>query len=695
MNFFELDSKLFFLINHGASNTGFDALMPFLSSKGYLLFLPYFVYAVWKIRRQGSIEPMPLMKQAFVIFFITFFSFLLADWASSEVKRLVERIRPCNVLEGVKLLVGCTKSYSMPSNHASNSFAMAAALFYLTRGYVSKVWSLYPFILAASVGFSRSYVGVHYPADVLAGAALGSIVASALIISYKFTAEKYKIDPHATMLFAGLAAISLFRVYYILHGPLDLSPDEAHYWEWSRRLDLSYYSKGPMIAYLIYASTALFGDTVFGIRIMAVIFSALSSIYMFRLAALMYAGKEDYKGKAVAVSSALLLQAVPMFAPFGVLFTIDSPFVFFWILSLYLLFKAVKSGQYKDWLLLGIASGLGLLTKYTMAFFYACGFLFLFFSEKRGLLKTAKPYLAVAAGILVFIPVIIWNAQHDWVTIKHTAGQAHVAEGIKISLKTFFEFIGSQIGIITPLLFGMMIYAILKLKTRNKELESGFLFWFSMPVIAFFLLKSLQGKVQPNWAMTGYITGIIAFAGYFVGQRAKGKRQKVFIVSAVLLAVLVTAVSHYPSVLKLPLKSDPSSRLRGWKELGTEVSRISDSMRDGNVFIFSDRYQVSSELAFYVKGRPKTYCINLGRRMNQYDLWPGMNAEASKLTGVINAVFVRIDDSDMPPEVEAAFDRCEKKPFRAYDKRNILVREYSIFICYNFKGLRDLRPETY
>jgi undecaprenyl-diphosphatase len=332
-----------------------------------------------------------------------------------------------------------------------------------------------------------------------------------------------------------------------------------------------------------------------------------------------------------------------------------------------------------------------------MAFFYLCAFLFLLFSGKRYLLKSLKPYTALLISLLVFSPVIIWNFQHDWVTIRHTAGQAHVSEGLKISLKNFIEFLGSQIGIITPIIFVMMFYALFKLGT--KSLQSGFLLYFSIPVIGFFLLKSIQGKVQPNWAMTGYITGIIAFAKYFMGRGTKGKGQgRLLVIAGITVAILVTVIAHYPSIIKLPPKLDPSSRLRGWKELGVEISRIHDSMKNkGEVFIFSDRYQVSSELAFYVKGYPRTYCINLGRRMNQYDLWPDMNSNAFKIRSsgsTINAVFVRIDNVDMPTEVAEAFEKYDKRLLQVYD-RGHLLREYSIFICYNFKGIKTAMPENY
>lgn len=708
MNIFDIDKGLFFLINHGTSNALFDIAMPFITSENYLLLIPYMLYILYKAykiqnteyRGQKSEFDIKTVLWAFVIAAI---AFLLSDWLGNEIKHTIRRIRPCNVLAGVKLLVGCTKSYSMPSNHAANSFAAVVVLYYFTHRNIPVLISVYPLILAALVAFSRVYVGVHYPGDVVVGALLGTAIAFVIVGLFRYASLHYKTKPHSTLLFSFLFVISVFRIYYILHGPLDLSPDEAHYWEWSRRLDLSYYSKGPMIAYLIYVSTSIFGGTVFGIRIMAVIFSALSSIYMFRLVTHMFDKQEPKISQPAALSSALLLQVIPMFAPFGVIFTIDSPFLFFWMLSLYIFWKAItsdiKDSSLKIWLFLGISIGLGLLTKYTMAFFYLCAFLFLLFSEKRYLLKTIKPYAALLISFLVFSPVVIWNLQHDWVTIRHTAGQTHISEGLAISFKNFIEFFGSQIGIITPIIFVMMFYALFKLGTKG--LQSGFLLYFSIPIIGFFLLKSIHGKVQPNWAMTGYITGIIAFAKYFMERETRGKGQgRLLVIAGITAAIFVTVIAHYPSIIKLPPKLDPSSRLRGWKELGVEISRIHDSMKNkGEVFIFSDRYQVSSELAFYVKGYPRTYCINLGRRMNQYDLWPDMNSAAKIMQNkeginTINAVFVRIDNVDMPTEAAKAFEKYDKRLLQVYD-RGHLLREYSIFICYNFKGIKTAMPKKY
>ena len=664
-------------------------MMPFVTSRSYLIVLPFLVLFCIKEK-----------KKALGIVVLALVSIVPADALGNALKNLLQRPRPCDVLEHINLLIACVRSPSLPSTHAINSFAFATPFLVMTRNRLKYVFVL----IAALVCLSRISVGVHYPSDVIVGGMLGSGVSLSLLYLYRWTARTFRKDPHATIVLISLLALSIFRMYYILNGPLDLSPDEAQYWEWSRRPDVSYYSKGPMIAYLIALGTSLFGDTVFGVRFLAVVFSALSSVFLYLL------GKE-LSNKTVGTSSALLFQAIPLYATYGVIFTIDAPFVFFWVLSLYLFYKAlgqqaipahpamrdaaqnnrVSCGGHHDsretqnttryWVLLGFSIGFGLLTKYTMVFFIVCAFLFLISSHKgRKILKTGSPYLSLLIGILIFSPVIFWNALRGWVTVKHTAGQVHVAEGLRISLASLLDFTGSQLGVITPILFVLMVIALCR---DDAGEERAFLRWFSLPVIAFFTLKSVQGKVQANWAMMGYITGIIAFSAVFISPWKRHARpRKALIISGIILSLLVVSVAFYPSKFHIPLKLDPSARLRGWKELGKEISAIEADMRKkGDVFIFSDAYQVSSEIAFYAKGHPVTYCVNLGRRMNQYDLWPDFHTRIHE-----NGIFVTIDDTGLHPKIQDAFHGCEKRLLKVYDEDRLL-REYSIFMCSDFRGM--------
>jgi len=675
VNLSEIDSALFFLVNKNLQNSFFDVVMPFVTNYTGMVFLgPVLWFAVRE------------KKAILSLVFISLIAVSLADGSGHVLKDIIARQRPCNALTDINLLVGCGHSYSMPSNHASNAFAFAITFFFLRKNIIG-----YLFLAAAAlIGFSRIYVGVHYPFDVVAGILLGAGSAYAAILICRWGSRIYEKKAYGEALGLSLLLISLFRVHFILTGPFDLSPDEAHYWEWSRHLDWSFYSKGPMIACLIYLGTSLFGDTVFGVRIFAVVLSAASSFLLYLM------GKELYDEKTGLVS-ALLVQIVPLYSVYGVLFTIDSPFMFFWILSLYLFYRLIQRHLNEDrkilfdyyWLLLGISIGLGLLTKYTMAFFYISGFLFMLSSkDTRGLLRTSGPYIAVIISLAVFSPVIFWNAANGWVTLKHTAGQAHVAEGLKISANSFFEFTGSQLGVITPVLFILIAIALWRLR---KDRRGSFLFWHSMPTITFFFFKSLQGKVQANWALPGYATGFIAFSAYYVKDILTSKKgRKMVIISGILLPFIITIFAHFPAILHLPQEKDPTKKLVGWRELGAEASMIYSEMSlSAPVFIFSDKYQVSSELAFYMDGHPATYCINLGRRMNQYDLWPGF----SEFTGY-NAVFVRADHYELPKEVGEVFERCEKQPVTLQTKQKKIMK-FTIFKCYDFKGMKIKQTESF
>ncbi len=680
MGLSELDVSVFFIINKNLQNGLFDVLMPFLSNNPRLVFLPLLL---WVFAKEG--------RKAWSSVAIAGLAYALADSGGNILKQLIARPRPCSVLEGVRLLAGCGNSFSMPSNHAINAFGVAAAFWFLRKDFVT---GFYLFV-AAAIGFSRVYIGVHYPADVLAGALLGVGVAYAAVVLSLRAAAMYRREDYSRLLFLGIVLISILRIYYIQTGPFDLSADEAHYWEWSRRLDLSYYSKGPLIAYLIHAGTLIFGNTVLGVRVFAVVLSALSSLALFKL------GKHLYDGRT-GFFSALLVQVVPLYSTYGVLMTIDSPFMFFWILSLLLFWKTMEAGDPEVprktgmlvWVLLGVSIGLGLLAKYTMAFFYLSGFLFYIFNkDSRRLFLEKGPYVATAVSLIVFSPVIIWNAGHGWVTLKHTAGQAHLSDGLVLSPKYFFDYIGSQLGVITPVLFVLLFIALWKLKGDKK---GSFLFWFSVPIFVFFALKSIQGKVQGNWALPAYAAGFIAFPAYFVKKTALAKKSYRWLVAvSIALALVLTCVAYYPSLLKfLPPRIDPTARLTmkllGWKELGEQTSGIYKELSsEGPAFVFSDSYQISSELAFYMQGNPVTYCVNFGRRMDQYDLWPGFGKDIG-----YNALFVAFDDTELPQELAHAFARSEKIPVIIALKRDRIMK-FTVFKCYDFKGIKSSFPETY
>ncbi len=157
---------------------------------------------------------------------------------------------------------------------------------------------------------------------------------------------------------------------------------------------------------------------------------------------------------------------------------------------------------------------------------------------------------------------------------------------------------------------------------RERKREYLFLFFCAVPILLFFFLMSLANKVQGNWPGVGYFAGQMIFVGVF--GRSIDSRKRKFMRAALVVALVFSAFVYIVPFVNVPRKMNPTVKLLGWKELGQRVSEVVEQMENEtgrSPFIFSDRYQTTAELAFYVRRQPRVYNINLGRRNNQYDLW--------------------------------------------------------------------------
>lgn len=493
-----------------------------------------------------------------------------------------------------------------------------------------------------------------------------------------------------------IAALAVFRVCYIIFGPFEVSPDEAHYWEWSRRLGLSYYSKGPAVAYVIAFFTAVFGDNELGIRFGAVLFSAAASFVLYAL------GTTLFKSEKTGFWSALLPNVTPIFSIGSVLMTTDIMLVFFWGAAVLCVHLATSSGRPGWWYVAGAAIGLGFLAKYTMVLLVPCLALFLLVSkDKRRWFGRIEPYVAGAISLALASPVILWNILHGQVTIRHTMGQAHLGEGA-LSLVDALEFIGAQAALLGPLVFLAVVYGVcraLGTGLRGRRDELMLVFFTSAPLFAFFVIKSLHGKVQANWAVASFVTAFPA-AVWAAGELFERRRALAasLAAAAVITGVAASFIAYFPWLLepvgvKNILKGPPFNRVVGWEGLGKSVTRIKNEMSvaaTGSPFIMSDAYQTASELALYVEGNPVVYNPAVGtRRMNQYDLWPGPDHLLGK-----SAIYVKTGDADMDPEIKAAFDRCDKEVVEAIWQGRP-VKEFSAFRCYGFRGFEARSLDNY
>jgi undecaprenyl-diphosphatase len=376
--------------------------------------------------------------------------------------------------------------------------------------------------------------------------------------------------------------------------------------------------------------------------------------------------------------------------------TIDPPLIFFWTLLLWLVYHALSGGRTITWYAAGIALACGLLSKYAMGYVVLTLWLFMATSWRyRGWLRRKEPYVMLAIGMAGFSPVIIWNLSHGAVSLKHVMGQADVQQGValQLSLDTFGEFLGSQALALSPLLFGwMLIVMALSLweGLRQRDDRWLFLFWGWAPTFSLMLALSLRQKVQANWAAPAYITAFIAATAY-VWYRWQavpaGWRKHLELAGAglvVLLALGMTAALHDPALfvrLGLQPSADPLARLKGWQTLARAVETLAGHMPKPP-FLLSDRYQISSELAFYVRGQPQTFNVNLGRRMNQYDLWDGLPSLAGH-----DAIYVQPEHGELPQALRATFQRCDEGQPVVIEAQGVELKRFYLFPCWGFSGV--------
>src|ERR1017187_1198202 len=435
------DDAVFRFINHALRNGVLDALMPFASDTPG--FVPVVILAlaalIWKGGARGRICAAMLVL-----------GFCLGGWGVAHtIRHGAARLRPFNRFPEAHVIGGMTGSYSMPSSHALNWFAGTIITFIFYR---KSIYYMLP--LAVMVSFSRIYNGVHYPSDVLAGAVIGAGCGAAVVWSanalWQWAGRRWfplwlarlpsllqpvprtpsvlppasSLDRHWLNLGYGLIAfLLLVRLAYLAAGRIELSEDEAYQWIWSKHLALSYYSKPLLIACVQFLGTHLWGDNEFGVRFFSPVISAGLALLLLRFMA------REVNGRT-AFFVVTILNVTPLMALGSLLMTIDPLSVLFWTAAMVAGWRAVQpGGTTRQWLWVGLWMGLGSLGKYTNLFQWVCwGVFFVLWPPARTHLRRRGPWLALLLAAVCLLPIVIWNVQHDWITIEHVKSDGRLGQ---------------------------------------------------------------------------------------------------------------------------------------------------------------------------------------------------------------------------------------------------------------------------
>ena len=416
-----------------------------------------------------------------------------------------------------------------------------------------------------------------------------------------------------------VGGLTLVRLVYIGFAPV--TAQEVYYWLYAQNLAVSYVDHPPMIAYSIYLGILLFGDSGFGIKFMAVVWSLLTNILLYITTRRVFGTKMD--AKFIAILAVLIYNLTLFSHIFAVIQQPDSGLLFFWLLVIYFIQEVRHTGQNRNYLFAGVALGFAMLCKYSAIGIVPGLFLAHLLDRKlRQSMLTVYPYLALFLAFLIFSPVIAWNANNEWISFRMQFGhRANSALGGSIfHYKYILQLLGTQLAMLTPLVFVLLIKSCVTMIRNWREYSLVQLHFLSGAVlIAGFTLISLTSKVKMHWLLPGYLGVIIAIAVLL--NRPVFKPKTWLCKGAVFSLILI--VSGYVLFLVPGFQIFQINSWSGWQRFSGQVIQLQQKLGgQDKVFIFTDSHKTAAYVTFYAQDHQRTYAQNIiGGFAKQLTTW--------------------------------------------------------------------------
>jgi dolichol-phosphate mannosyltransferase len=407
-----------------------------------------------------------------------------------------------------------------------------------------------------------------------------------------------------------------FLLRLIYSAQVELMPEEAYYWNYSRHLDIGYLDHPPLVAWLIRVGTSLFGNTEFGVRFGALCCGVTASFFLFRLT-------KNLFDESSALLVLVFAQVLPFFFLSGVLMTPDAPLTAAWAASLYFLERALVAGRARAWGFAGLALGVGLLSKYTIALLGLSAFAFMLLDlPSRRWFRRWEPYAAILIAAVVFAPVIIWNAHHEWASFAFQTSR-RLAEPPRFSLH---KLIGAAMVLITPTGLLAVGVAFTREKTHSATaagtattLRAWRFMQLSLfvPLVVFFFF-SLRHEVKLDWTGAPWVAALPVMAlGFSESQGGDASSARRWLRAAwpptIIVTLLILSAGLYYLMFGIPgVGYTEHTELIpiGWRDFGRQIDGVADDVRtkygDNSLVVGMDRYAIASELAFYSNDQSKS-----------------------------------------------------------------------------------------
>lgn len=397
-------------------------------------------------------------------------------------------------------------------------------------------------------------------------------------------------------LLGGLLAIRLMALAF---NGTDLFFDEAQYWSWSLEPAFGYYSKPPMIAWIIRASTDACGLSEFCIRLPSPIIHSATALTIYGLGAHLY-------DRRIGFWSALVFATLPGVSLSAGIISTDVPLLFFWAVALYAFVRILDTSAWWPALLLGAALGLGLNAKYAMIYFVISAALYIAaVPERRCLLRDLRIHAALLIGLLLILPNLLWNAEHSFATFAHTADNANWS-GRLFNPGKALEFFGAQFGVFGPILFGSLLVISARAGREGLPAPDKLLLAFALPVLVIVTIQAFLSRAHANWAAVSYVSATVLVTATLIRELSWRwlKASMALHVAALAAIGLATATA---GTFRLPGGGDPFARTLGWRAMAEETAALlADARHSGNPFgaVLTDDRAITAELLYYMREEP-------------------------------------------------------------------------------------------
>ncbi|WP_421785429.1 ArnT family glycosyltransferase [Hyphobacterium sp.] len=391
-----------------------------------------------------------------------------------------------------------------------------------------------------------------------------------------------------------ILAITALRVIVLALTQLQLYPDESQYWIWSQTFDWGYFSKPPLIAWVIAASTGLLGDTDFAIRLPSILFHAMGAAF------LMYTARDMRPGWA-ALWAPLVYLTLPGIGLSGLVISTDATLLPL-LAGAFFLFWRLRSGAgWRTAVGLGIFLGLAFLAKYAAIYFLVgLGLAVLIDRPSRQALLTLK---GLAAGLIVLAliaPNLAWNAANDFATVQHTAANANW-QGRLFNFEELLEFLAGQFGVFGLLLFPALLAAAWTAWRHfdDAQWQTGrLLTLFSLPPLLVVAGQAFISRAHANWAASAYVAGTLLVVCLLL--RGAAWRRGLLAVSVAIGLVFsagISAVAIQPAIAGSHDLTRGIRHLRAWPETAEAIAAA--AQRDAYTAIVFDNRNVFHQMQRY------------------------------------------------------------------------------------------------